>query len=65
VERLCRGCFDSCESLSTVIFKSDSRLSCVENSAFRHCWVLSSIWIPSSLERVLCEYQTLLRFHRE
>jgi hypothetical protein len=41
-----------CESLSTVTFESGSKLSSIDKSAFQYCRSLSSICIPSSVEKV-------------
>jgi hypothetical protein len=53
LEVICDSCFDSCESLTSVTFDANSRLSRLENEAF--CGSrLQSIHIPGSLE-VICE----------
>jgi hypothetical protein len=54
VEKICEYCFNGCNSLSTITFESDSKLSCIEGSAFSNCSSLSSICIPSSVEKI-CE----------
>jgi hypothetical protein len=54
-------CFCGCESLSTVIFESDSQLSSIAESTFRGCSSLSSIFIPSSLQTIFANYQALLK----
>jgi hypothetical protein len=48
-------CFMGCSSLSSIIFESSSKLSCMEVYAFRDCVSLSSLSIPSSVER-LCRW---------
>jgi hypothetical protein len=50
IETLCDSCFAGCHTLSSVIFEPGSRLSRIENEAFRGCTVLASICIPSSVE---------------
>jgi hypothetical protein len=52
VERICECCFAECNSLSTITFKSDSKLSCIERSAFEYCSLVLSICIPSSVEKI-------------
>jgi hypothetical protein len=49
---LCGYCFCGCETLSTVTFETDSKLSRIEQYAFWHCSSLSSICIPSSVEMI-------------
>jgi hypothetical protein len=55
VERLCEHCFSGCNSLSTVAFKSDSKVSCLEGYAFVNCSSLSTLFLPSSVETI-CAY---------
>jgi hypothetical protein len=37
VEKICEYCFNGCKSLSTTTFEPDSKLSCIEGSAFGYC----------------------------
>jgi hypothetical protein len=53
VEVIYESCFDSCNSLASVTFDSNSRLSRLESGAFRESG-LQSIHLPGSLE-VICE----------
>jgi hypothetical protein len=55
------GCFYGCNSLSTITFESDSKLSWICLTAFSGCSSLSSIYIPSSLQQILREYRSLLK----
>jgi hypothetical protein len=62
VETLGEECFARCESLATVTFESDSKLSQIHNKAIDRCSSLAAIWIPRSLETILGEYGRYLRF---
>jgi hypothetical protein len=42
-------CFDSCESLETVLFCADSKLEAIRDAAFSDCESLTSIMLPSSV----------------
>jgi hypothetical protein len=61
VEKICESCFYECKSLSTITFECNSKLSCIERSAFRHCSSLSTIYAPASLQPILGEYHRLLK----
>jgi hypothetical protein len=52
IRKLSEHCFTLSTTLSSVIFDSDSQLSCIENHAFSDCSSLSSIFIPSSVETI-------------
>jgi hypothetical protein len=52
VESLDQACFAHCETISSVIFESGSRLSRIRKHAFYGCLFLSTICIPSSVERL-------------
>jgi hypothetical protein len=52
IERLNVGCFYAAERISNVIFESEIILSSIEMKAFRNCTLLSSIRIPSAVERL-------------
>jgi hypothetical protein len=60
VETLCKSCFYEWNSLLTLTFESNSKLSYIQRYAFYGCSSLSSICIPSSLRTVFREYQQLL-----
>jgi hypothetical protein len=49
VEILGKWCFNCCDLLETVTFESDSRLTVIEEKAFRYCRSLRSICIPRSV----------------
>jgi hypothetical protein len=53
IEMICESCFQSCNSLASVTFDANSRLSRLEKVAFS-CSGLQSIHLPGSLE-VICE----------
>jgi hypothetical protein len=46
------GCFYACQTISSLIFESESQISRIEQRAFMDCVSLSSICIPSSIERL-------------
>jgi hypothetical protein len=52
IETLSAGCFSGCRKVCKVAFESDSRVSCIGDSAFYPCSRLSSICIPASVERL-------------
>jgi hypothetical protein len=52
IEILCESCFSHCESLTSIIFESNSKLHRIEESAFAESG-LRTIQIPASVE-VLC-----------
>jgi hypothetical protein len=43
IERISAGCFNSCDSLSSVTFAADCQVSILEESAFGNCSSLQSI----------------------
>jgi hypothetical protein len=53
--------FAGCGSLSKVTFESDSELNAIAAAVFQNCPSLSSICIPSSLERIFCQYPNILK----
>jgi hypothetical protein len=61
IERVAIGCFLDCQTISKVIFESDSQLSSLGESAFWLCSSLSSICCPSSLQIILARFQALLK----
>jgi hypothetical protein len=50
VEKLRHSCFSECWSLAAVTFEADSRLACIEHSAFLCCPRVPTICITSSGE---------------
>jgi hypothetical protein len=44
------GCFSSCSALRSVSFCSGSRLSCIPEKAFTHCYGLESLVLPSTVK---------------
>jgi hypothetical protein len=55
VERFSDNCFHDFASLSAITFEPGSNLSLLDNSAFRSCSSLSSIYIPASVTRI-CDF---------
>jgi hypothetical protein len=56
-----RDCFSRCESLATVTFEPGSQLRTVEPGVFADCSLLSSIWIPASIETTMKEYRGFVK----
>jgi hypothetical protein len=54
IEILCEFCFYNCQSLTSVTFKSNSKLQRIEQYAFAKSG-LTTIQVPASVE-VLCKY---------
>jgi hypothetical protein len=53
VEVLCYACFRGCDSLSSLIFESDSKLTRIEGEVFSGCVALKSISIPQSIRSLV------------
>ena len=52
VERIEERAFENCQTLESVTFNSNSKLSTINDYAFRNCINLKEIQLPKSLEKI-------------